>query len=188
MVSISELNSRLFNSKIIIVDLDGTLIDTDLANNLAYKEAIKDVLNNKYAFSFDVNRITRKDIKNNIIHHKYYEKIITIKNIYYEQFLDRTRVNKNLLTVLYNIPTEKLILATRGGKRRALQLLEYHNIKDYFYLLYFKEDFKNELKVKFLSDFLNIEYKDIFIIEDSEDEINSSISIGFPVNNIYRVF
>ena len=42
---IEILNNMLTNKNILIFDLDGTIVNTDKANFLAYKEAVREIKN-----------------------------------------------------------------------------------------------------------------------------------------------
>ena len=58
MLNIAKIKSEYT----LLFDLDGTLIDTDLANNAAYMYAVEKITGNHYPALSLLKRITRKDI------------------------------------------------------------------------------------------------------------------------------
>ena len=63
--SIKFLNKTIDASFILIFDLDGTLVDTDIANLLSYKDAIQQIMKIDINLSLYSNqRFTRKILKN----------------------------------------------------------------------------------------------------------------------------
>ena len=110
-----------------IFDLDNTLIYSDTANNLAYKDAVRNVVNGD--LQIDGGRITRGDIAARFpkLSVAQLSKIIATKESLYPQYFDRTLLNPALLSILKQLAAnqKRTILLTYGGKSRALQLLEY---------------------------------------------------------------
>ena len=172
-----------------IFDLDNTLIYSDAANNLAYKEAVRNVVNGD--LRIDGGRITRGDIAARFpkLSVAQLSKIIAAKESLYPQYFDRTLLNPALLSILKQLAAnqKRTILLTYGGKNRALQLLEYYGIGKYFSEKYFKEDFSTMSKYKFATDVLELNSRKIVLFENETEGQREAVSDGFSVHNIIKI-
>lgn len=135
-----------------VFDLDNTLVKTNQANNLAYKEAIKSVVGNDIKISNE--RFTRNDLTT-IIPSISSEKIVEIierKERLYGDYLQTTILNLELFKILKILRKigQKTILLTDSHSIRALQVCSYHSITSYFNYLYCKEDYGGNNKYEFL--------------------------------------
>lgn len=130
--------------KLVMVDLDGTLINTKNINFNAYKKALGEYgysldydffckeCNGKYYMDF-ITRIVDKQNLFRIIHDKKVE--------YYSDFLDQGIVNSSLVNILEILKKEyKVTLVTTASKENTNQILEFFNIKNLFDLIITKED------------------------------------------------
>lgn len=114
-----NLNNIFVKSNILLFDLDGTLINTNLANFLAYKEACYKILGISLSFSprrfnlIFLEHILKSeniDIKYDIL-----VKIKSLKDEIYNNFIDQTIVNKNLKRIIINFyKTNKIFLITNA--------------------------------------------------------------------------
>lgn len=125
----------------IIVDLDGTLIDTKKANKLAYEKSFKDLLNKEFNYddfygkSFDFIANTLKLTNKQKIDIKNYKKKI------YASFFNEASVNKNLASNLKELKNDyELILYTMASKDNALNILNYFNLYSLFDTIITVED------------------------------------------------
>ena len=101
--------TKVSEKTIFLIDLDGTLVDTDYANYLAYHYAIKKIF--EIELSYDrKKRFTRNDLKKIFpnIQVSDFEKIVRLKEDKYKDYLSKTVVNKDLMILLQTIT--KLIL------------------------------------------------------------------------------
>lgn len=132
-------------SKLIMVDLDGTLFDTKEVNYLAYKEAIA-----QYGYSIDYEyycefcngrhymdfmpQITTDDEKVlSDIHKK--------KKEAYSKYLSYARLNETLVNILKKCRGEyKEALVTTASKKNTYDILEYFGMLNYFDLVLTHED------------------------------------------------
>ena len=172
-----------------IFDLDNTLIYSDAANNLAYKEAVRNVVNGD--LRIDGGRITRGDIAARFpnLSAAQLSKIIAAKESLYPQYFDKTLLNPALLSILKHLAAnqKRTILLTYGGKNRALQLLEYYGIGKYFSEKYFKEDLSTMSKYKFATDVLELNSRKIVLFENETEGQREAVSDGFVKNNIIKI-
>ena len=172
-----------------IFDLDNTLIYSDAANNLAYKEAVRNVVNSD--LQIDGGRITRSDIAARFpnMSAALLSKIIAAKERLYPQFFDRTLLNPALLNILKHLAAnqKRTILLTYGGQNRVAQLLEYYGIGKYFSEKYFKEDFGKISKYKFATDVLALNSQKIVLFENETDGQREAVRDGFAAHNIIKI-
>ena len=84
--------------KVYVFDLDNTLIATDIANNLAYTEAINSVMKRKFVIDF-VKRFTRSELNKLIPHlsQEQYEQIVALKEQVFGLYICKTTLNENLV-------------------------------------------------------------------------------------------
>lgn len=182
------LDDKIVNKSILIFDLDGTIIDTDEANFLAYQEAIKKVksftLLNK-----DTERFTQEKLKSSIPYLKTqeYNKIIDIKNDVYENYLHETKAITFALEIIKKyFQTHRMILATNSHELRANLVLDYHGLLTMFEYKFYKENYKNKKisKYSYVLKSLNLRPKEVIIFENDELEKSKAIILGIPINNI----
>ncbi len=183
---------KINNTSILIFDLDGTLINTNYANFLAYKEAIKQVLKLELDLLHNSNeRFTRNLLKTIIptLTSVEYEKIIELKNKFYEEYLHKTTLNQVVVKILKKYSkTNKTILATNSHKKRAIKILKHHKLIDYFDYKFYKEDKGIEInKFNYVLTFLKISEKFVIIFENEKLEIDNAISLGISTKNIISI-
>jgi beta-phosphoglucomutase-like phosphatase (HAD superfamily) len=125
----------------IIVDLDGTLIDTKKANKLAYEHAFKELLNIKFNYddfygkSFDFIADTLKLTDKQKIDIKNYKKKI------YASYFNEASVNENLISKLKELKKDyELVLYTMASKENAINILNYFNLYSLFDIIITVED------------------------------------------------
>ncbi len=83
----------------LVFDLDGTLMQTDMANNLAYCFAIENVM--KYSLLSNFKRITLQGLKKTAQFSEIELKAIkNIKDSSYPEYLEYTFLNQNLFQII----------------------------------------------------------------------------------------
>lgn len=176
------------NNKIeyVLVDLDGTLIETDLANNMAYKEAIEVCTYEKAVF-IDVNgpRITRADITKIYGENEKAENIIRTKESIFYKYLPLTSLITSTMALLlqYRNSNKKLILVTNCKSKRAVELLEYYDIDSMFYAQFYNDCGNKYTKV--LSKY-SIPQQSVMLIENEESQIRNAVMAGISIRNVIK--
>jgi beta-phosphoglucomutase len=192
MTSIQQFCSQFNSNSVLLFDLDGTLVETDKANNWAYLMAIKEIM----GVNFGVNsiiRITREKLSCLLPHASKEElnKIISYKEKCFSNFLNCTRINTELHEVLKRYKDQnRLILITRSKRERALRVLKHHRLLDYFQSIICQcQDSSMEWKSK-IPELLKDEdfnLQDLFLFENEEAERLDAIKSGLKTNQVLIV-
>ena len=168
--------------------MDGTIIDTDKANFISYKYAIKQIKNIDIK-EYQNKRFTRVDLYKFNFTQKEINLIIEVKNKIYVNYLKYSNLFFNSLDILSKCKKRNLtiILATNSSKIRANLLLEYYNLKSFFDYIFYKEDYLNNNKFEFVCDYLNLNKDKILVFENEKKEIENAISIGIDKNKVFNL-
>tara|TARA_R110002050_G_scaffold263772_1_gene404408 strand:- start:4797 stop:5462 length:666 start_codon:yes stop_codon:yes gene_type:complete len=189
-----QMNKPLLNIKendILFFDMDGTLVETDFANFLSYKNAIQSFIKLEKEIEFNPNeRFNRASLKNAVpnLTETEYEKIIQQKEENYKEHLSETKLNKSVLDVLLKYSkTNKTVLVTNCREDRALMTLNYHNLTDKFSNLFFKTISDNGQRInkykKAISS-LSLSAQTVIVFENEKPEIEDAIHAGISIDNI----
>ena len=188
---VQNINLKIDKDSILFFDMDGTLVDTDFANFISYKNAIQSVikLENEiqYKPSERFNRTSLKTIVPNLTGIEYKE-IIQQKKENYEKYLSKTKLRKFVVdTLIQYYKVNKTVLVTNCREERALMTLNYHNLIDKFDNLFFRKTIKNGKlinKYKNAISCMSLSAHKITVFEDEKYEIEDAIFAGIPTNNI----
>lgn len=190
---IEILNNMLTNKNTLIFDLDGTIVNTDKANFLAYKEAIREIKNIDLSLRYSKNeRLTRNKLKEVLpsLNNQEYKEIIEIKNTVYVKYLQETSINNSVLEIINNFSkTNRVILSTNSYKERADLILEYYNLTDAFDDKFYKNDHNKENnKFKYVIDYLKVDPSLAIVFENENSEIRQAKLAGIPSKNIIKLW
>lgn len=133
---------HITSDNILFFDFDGTLVDTNYANFLAYSKAIKSVKDVTISCEF-VGRFNRNLLKRIMpnLNDNEYHKIVYEKEKCYNSFLSETEIRVEIVGVLCRFfETNRIVLVTNSRKKRALDTLSYHGLLDKFDDLVFYEE------------------------------------------------
>lgn len=185
----SLLRSGLFNlGYVLLFDLDGTLLDTDIANNRAYKYALLKVTGtNDYPCLENLPRITRKECaKIDGMTTDQLNAIINIKQWYF------TNQIKDGYTTL--IVTSELLkrqshynrcyIITSADRNRAKFLIEYHNLSEYVHGVIYADSIN---KYQHISEKIGCDAFKIILFENERTAINNAIDNGIVEAHTYLV-
>jgi beta-phosphoglucomutase-like phosphatase (HAD superfamily) len=175
---------------ILFFDMDGTLVDTDLANFLSYKKAIRSVTKSDMGLTHNIDkRFNRNKLKTAVpnLTDAEYEMIIQEKEKYYIDFISETKLNTEVTDILSKYSkTNKTVLVTNCRKERALITLNYFGLIEKFSDTFFREFPANDKKInKFQNaiSILGISPNIVVAFENEEAEIADAIEAGIEVIN-----
>lgn len=187
---IKNTDTKITTDTVLFFDMDGTLVDTNYANFLAYKKAILFVTksNNDLTYSPD-SRFNRSNLKTAVpnLTINEYEKIIREKEEYYNDFLHETKLNKETADILFKYSkTNKTVLVSNCRKDRAVTTLKHFGLTDKFSDIFCREFGDNEQKInKFQNAIskLGVPPNLVIAFENEESEIADAQKAGISIIN-----
>jgi FMN phosphatase YigB (HAD superfamily) len=188
---IQKIESTINADTVLFFDMDGTLVDTNLANFISYKKAIISVTKSDHNLNYNPDkRFNRSNLKKSVpnLGESDYEKIIQEKEEYYDDFLHETKLNAEVTDILIKYSkSHRTVLVTNCRQERAMTTLNHFGLADKFSHIYFRQFADNEEKInKFQNAILKLGVPPNFVIvfENEISEINDAKIAGIPSNNI----
>ncbi len=177
-------------AEVIVFDLDGTLVDSDYANFLAYENAVIHVLSKHIGLDFSQSiRITRESLKELIpnITDKQLKDITSHKERVYHKYLSKTKVNSQLIQIIERFQGKEVVLATNSRRCRAELLLNHHGLIGKFSRKIFRGDKDQSDKYARLMAEIPKERTPILVFENDGDAIALAIACGIGIDQIIDV-
>lgn len=182
--------------KLVIADLDGTLVDTKNVNYHAYKEAIN-------PYGYDIDYMYYCDFCNGRHYMDFLPQITTndkaiLKEMHsakkraYSKYLDKAILNQRLVDIIISLKSSgyKAALVTTASRQNCEELLQHFSIADLFDLVLTHEDIE---KTKpdpegFLKamDFFESKPEETIIFEDSDVGLEAAERSGAFYYRTYR--
>lgn len=196
MDTLLSFERRITSANVLFFDMDGTLIDSDYANFLAYEEAIQQVLGQVLeldSFYTSDQRFTRECLERTIpgLTSQHIVKVVQLKNTIYTKYISATKLNKLAWRILKKYSkTNDTVLVTNCREERAKKMLEYHGVFDNFGHKFFRNDScgdKKNKKYRHALTTLNMDPSLVFAFENDANEIEAAISAGISAHNIYAL-
>jgi len=189
-----NIEAKITADSLLFFDMDGTLVDTNLANFLSYEKAISSVTKSDHNLIYNPDqRFNRSNLKNavpNLSEHEY-DKIIKEKESYYDEFLPETKLNEMVAEILFKYSkSHKTVLVTNCRQERARKTLNHFGLADKFSNVFYRQFADNEEKInKFKNAIsqLGVLPNLVIVFENENSEINDAKIAGIPSNNIIIV-
>jgi beta-phosphoglucomutase len=189
-----NIHFKITAETILFFDMDGTLVDTNLANFLSYKKAINSVTKSDNDIPYNPDkRFSRSLLKIAIpnLTVAEYERIIQEKEECYNDYLYDTKLNTEVTNILYKYSkTNKTVLVTNCRKERALTTLNHFGLSDKFSDFFYRQfapcnkkinKFQNAISI------LGVPPNIIVAFENEETEILDAMQVGILRENIFNL-
>ena len=175
------------SGKLIMVDLDGTLVDTSRVNYFAYKQAMK-----QYGYELDFDYFMKN------CYGKHYldflpdittkektilNKIHDAKKNNYSAYIEKAILNKVMLDILQLAKLEyKIALVTTASRQNSFEILEHFQLSDFFDLVITREDVSHSKPdpegYKKALQYFQVETSNAIIFEDSDSGLEAARRTG----------
>ena len=173
-------------------DMDGTLINTDYANFLAYQKAISEAVGFSAAkVKFDCkHRFDRAFLRELLPSLRTEELglIVDLKSEFYNEFLSETSVEPSVVEKFKELfDTHKLVLVTRSHFKRAQLILEFHGLHGYLEKIFSVESLVCNNKYASALSLMGLPSSEALVFENETYERNCALNAGISINNIFMV-
>lgn len=181
---------KITTDQILFFDMDGTLVDTNLANFSAYKKAVDSVLQTDTNLVYNPEiRFNRSVLRANFpnLTDKELEKVIQVKESLYDEFINiTTLIDENVEVLFKYSKSNKTYLVTNCRKDRALKTLNHFGLIDKFTNVFYRKFDDNNGKVNKFENALSIlgvPPNIVIAFENEEIEIADAKSAGITIIN-----
>ncbi len=186
----NEVDIEIPHGFVVFCDMDGTLVDTDYANYLSYRQAVIETTCGKYDIEFTSERLNRESLKNRLpsLTVTQYEVIAALKAEYFTIFLSKTRLNAALANIITMCSrTNETVLVTYCRNKRTMETLRHHNIFERFSKIICWEDLHQGEPSNKYESALNItgaKPETVLVFENDITDIEKALLAGIPRSNV----
>jgi beta-phosphoglucomutase-like phosphatase (HAD superfamily) len=191
---LKDLELKITKDTILFFDMDGTLIDTDFANYLSFKNAIQKVLKPNKDVQFNPNeRFNRTILKREFpsLGDTVYEDIIRLKETLYSENLAHTKLISFANDILTQYSkSNTTVLVTNCREERAIMTLNQHDLTNKFTHKFFRKSSDNDFHINKFENALTglkLNPQTVIAFENEAFEIEEAIKAGIPNENIISV-
>ncbi len=146
-----NIANKITSKTVLFFDLDGTLVDTNYANFLAYTKAIQSVTKSYDTLTYNPsNRFNRSSLKIAVpnLTESEYKKIIHKKEKYFPDFLQNANICEETTEILLKYSkTNKTVLVSNCRKDRAITILNYFGLANKFSDIFCREIENNDITI-----------------------------------------
>ena len=186
----NEVNIEIPLGFIVFCDMDGTLVDTDYANYLSYRQAVIEATCGKHDVEFTGERLNREGLKNQLpfLTATQYEVIAALKAEYFTKLLSETRLNAALANLIARCRRmNETVLVTCCRRKRAMDTLRHHNLLERFSQFIFWENLhQGESSNKYESalGITGANPETVLVFENDIADVEKALLAGVPRKNI----
>lgn len=184
------LANKVNQADVVVFDLDGTLIETDSANHLAYDAAITHCLGQDHDVKLPTTkRVTREVLRECFVttSQTMIQRIVQYKEEIYSQFLHATAINKSMLRLLELSQGKEVILASDCRQLRGELILAYHGMSENFTRKYFSGNDNSIHKYEIVFRNLDLDSSRIVLFDDDPVSVAVALTIGVEADSAFLV-
>lgn len=190
---VQNIDLKIDKDSVLFFDMDGTLVDTNFANYISYRDAIQSTVTLyneiRYKPNERFNRTCLKTLAPNLTEIEY-KKIIQQKEVNFVKHIPQTMLKNSVVNILIQYyKTNRTVLVTNCREDRALMILNYHDLIDKFDSLFFRQSTESRNlinKYQNAISCLDLPAKKVIVFENEMQEINDAFLAGIPIDNIIK--
>jgi HAD superfamily hydrolase (TIGR01509 family) len=180
--------------KSFLIDFDGTLVDSALANALAYKQAIQKL--GRVTTEEEILRVCKGHHWSQFLpklslmeySDELGRQIAQEKKVIYPNFFHLVTLNSALINFLSCIPDSKRIIVSNASKASISEILRYFSLVNFFDGIVGQEDFTHPKPSPecylFALEKFNLDPEQCLSLEDSQSGLTASLAANIATCNI----
>ncbi|UNU73170.1 HAD hydrolase-like protein [Moraxella nasovis] len=178
---LDDFGKKINSNSVIFIDLDGTLVDTDIANTQSYLNALRELSNFNAKNLHYSKRLTKIILKEFGLSNEQIDWVVKRKRQIYPMFLSKTKVNDNLLKFIEKFyKNYHFYLVSSGDEQRIKQTLQYHQLQYLFKGIICHP----QNKYAYALDLLALSANQVFVFENCKTEIENALKAGVLAHQI----